>query len=151
MRFGLFGTGPWAHLAHAPALAGHSGVDLIGVWGRNPDRAAELAGQYGARPYAGIDELIADVDAVAIALPPDVQAPLALAAARAGCHLLLDKPVAFTATTSARSSRRATRSAARPGAARAAACGTWGRTRSRWSCRCSARSSRWPGWPARGT
>jgi predicted dehydrogenase len=33
---------------------------------------------------------------VAIALPPDVQAPIALEAARAGKHLLLDKPVAFT-------------------------------------------------------
>ena len=97
MRFGLFGTGPWAHLAHAPALAGHPGAELVGVWGRNPDKAAELAGSHGAEAYAEIDLLIADVDAVAIALPPDVQAPIALRAARAGKHLLLDKPVAFTA------------------------------------------------------
>src|ERR1700733_1882410 len=96
MRFGLFGTGPWAHLAHAPALAAHESVELVGVWGRKPDKAAELAGQYGAQPYAEVDDLIADVDAVAIALPPDVQAPIALRAARAGKHLLLDKPVAFT-------------------------------------------------------
>ncbi|MGX6606253.1 Gfo/Idh/MocA family protein [Micromonosporaceae bacterium Da 78-11] len=96
MRFGLFGTGPWAHLAHAPALAAHEGVEFIGVWGRNPDKAAELAAQYGAKPYAEIDALLDDVDAVAIALPPDVQAPIALRAARAGKHLLLDKPVAFT-------------------------------------------------------
>jgi predicted dehydrogenase len=96
MRFGLFGTGPWAHLAHAPALGAHDSVEFVGVWGRNPDKAAELAGQYGARPYAEIDALIADVDAVAIALPPDVQAPIALKAARAGKHLLLDKPIAFT-------------------------------------------------------
>ncbi|GAA0540505.1 Gfo/Idh/MocA family oxidoreductase [Paractinoplanes ferrugineus] len=97
MRFGLFGTGPWAHQAHAPALAEHPDVELVGVWGRNPDKAAELAGQFDAQPYAEIDALLADVDAVAIALPPDVQAPLALRAARAGKHLLLDKPVAFTA------------------------------------------------------
>jgi predicted dehydrogenase len=96
MRFGLFGTGPWAHLAHAPALAAHESVEFVGVWGRNPDKAAELAGQYGAKPYTEIDDLLADVDAVAIALPPDVQAPIALRAARAGKHLLLDKPVAFT-------------------------------------------------------
>jgi predicted dehydrogenase len=96
MRFGLFGTGPWAHLAHAPALAEHKDVDLVGVWGRNPDKAAALAGEHGARAYAEIDDLIADVDAVAVALPPDVQAPIALRAARAGKHLLLDKPVAFT-------------------------------------------------------
>jgi predicted dehydrogenase len=35
------------------------------------------------------------VDAVAVALPPHVQAPLAVRAARAGRHLLLDKPVAL--------------------------------------------------------
>jgi predicted dehydrogenase len=96
MRFGLFGTGPWAHMAHAPALTAHESVELVGVWGRNPDKAAELASLHHAQPYAEIDALIADVDAVAIALPPDVQAPIALRAARSGKHLLLDKPVAFT-------------------------------------------------------
>ena len=96
MRFGLFGTGPWAHQAHAPALAAHPDVEFVGVWGRDPAKAAELAGLHGARAYAGRAELIADVDAVAIALPPDVQAPIALHAAREGRHLLLDKPVAFT-------------------------------------------------------
>lgn len=96
MRFGLFGTGPWAQQAHAPALAAHASVDLIGVWGRDPAKAGDLAGRHGVAAYADIDALIADVDAVAVALPPDVQAPLALRAARAGRHLLLDKPVAFT-------------------------------------------------------
>ena len=96
MRFGLFGTGPWAHMAHAPALAAHPDVEFVGVWGRNPDKAAELAQEHGARPYREIASLIADVDAIAVALPPDVQAPIALEAARAGKHLLLDKPIAFT-------------------------------------------------------
>jgi predicted dehydrogenase len=95
MRFGLFGTGPWAHLAHAPALTDHQDVEFVGVWGRDPDKAAALASEHGAKAYAKIDDLIGDVDAVAIALPPDVQAPIALRAARAGRHLLLDKPVAF--------------------------------------------------------
>ncbi|GGL18349.1 Gfo/Idh/MocA family protein [Mangrovihabitans endophyticus] len=96
MRFGLFGTGPWAHMAHAPALAAHKDVEFVGVWGRNEAKAAELAGEYGAAAYSDVDALIADVDAIAVALPPDVQAPIALSAARAGRHLLLDKPVAFT-------------------------------------------------------
>ncbi|WP_367318994.1 Gfo/Idh/MocA family protein [Streptomyces sp. HUAS ZL42] len=96
MRIGLLGTGPWAQMAHAPALGGHDGVDFAGVWGRRPDAAKELAAQYGVRAYDDIDALLADVDAVAVALPPDVQAELAVRAARAGRHLLLDKPLAPT-------------------------------------------------------
>lgn len=102
MRFGLFGTGPWAHLAHAPGLATHDGVEFVGVWGRNEVKAAELAHRYGARPYSSVDGLIEDVEAIAVALPPDVQAPIALRAARAGRHLLLDKPVAFEPAEAAR-------------------------------------------------
>jgi predicted dehydrogenase len=83
-------------MAHAPGLAAHPGVEFIGVWGRNPRKAAVLADAHGATAYPTIDRLIADVDAIAVALPPDVQAPIALTAARAGKHLLLDKPVAFT-------------------------------------------------------
>ncbi|MFD7303281.1 MULTISPECIES: Gfo/Idh/MocA family protein [Streptomyces] len=96
MRIGLLGTGPWARMAHAPALAGHEAVDFAGVWGRRPDAAKELADRYGVRPYDDVDTLLADVDAVAVALPPDVQAELAARAARAGRHLLLDKPLAVT-------------------------------------------------------
>src|SRR4051794_18827552 len=95
MRFGLFGTGPWAHLAHAPGLAAHPDAELAGVWGRNGTKAAELAAEYGAEAYPTVESLIDEVEAVAIALPPVVQAPIALAAAQAGKHLLLDKPVAF--------------------------------------------------------
>ncbi|MDB1089990.1 Gfo/Idh/MocA family oxidoreductase [Streptomyces sp. ACA25] len=97
MRFGLLGTGPWALRTHGPALVRHPDAELVGVWGRRPEAAAELAGQLGARVYADPDALFADCDAVALALPPDVQAPLAVRAAEAGCHLLLDKPVATTA------------------------------------------------------
>ena len=98
MRFGLFGTGPWAYEAHAPGLAAHRDVEFVGVWGRDEAKAAALADRYAAKPYRSEEALIDDVEAVAIALPPDVQAPLALRAARAARHLLLDKPVAFQAT-----------------------------------------------------
>jgi predicted dehydrogenase len=96
MRFGLLGTGHWAAEAHAAALVAAPDVTLAGVWGRNPEKAALLAGRYGTRAYSDVDALLAEVDAVAIALPPDVQAPLAARAARAGKHLFLDKPVALT-------------------------------------------------------
>ncbi|MFF8829147.1 Gfo/Idh/MocA family protein [Streptomyces sp. NPDC015131] len=93
-RIGLLGTGPWADRTHAPALAAHPGVTFSGVWGRRPEAAAALASAHGTRAYDDVDALFAASDAVAFALPPDVQAPLAARAAAAGCHLLLDKPVA---------------------------------------------------------
>ncbi|MCQ9133003.1 MULTISPECIES: Gfo/Idh/MocA family oxidoreductase [Streptomyces] len=98
MRIGLLGTGPWAGMVHAPVLASHEGLDFVGVWGRRPQAAKELADRHGTRAYDDVDVLIADVDAVAVALPPDVQARLATRAAGAGRHLLLDKPVAATVT-----------------------------------------------------
>ena len=96
MRIGLLGTGPWARMAHAPALSAHPELDFAGVWGRRPDAAKDLADEHGTRAYDDVDALLADVDAVAVALPPDVQADLAARAARAGRHLLLDKPLATT-------------------------------------------------------
>jgi len=96
MRIGLLGTGPWAQMAHAPALSGHDAWDFAGVWGRHPDAAKELADAHGVPAYDDVNALLADVDAVAVALPPSVQAELAVRAARAGRHLLLDKPLAPT-------------------------------------------------------
>ena len=96
LRFGLLGTGYWAAETHAAGLHGHPDAQFVGVWGRDPGKARALAERYGVRAYADVDALIGDVDALAVALPPGVQAPLATRAARAGRHLLLDKPVALT-------------------------------------------------------
>ncbi|MFE1462810.1 Gfo/Idh/MocA family protein [Streptomyces nigra] len=96
MRIGLLGTGPWAQMAHAPALSAHGELDFVGVWGRRTAPTKELADAHGVRAYDDVDALIADVDAVAVALPPAIQAELAARAARAGRHLLLDKPLAPT-------------------------------------------------------
>src|SRR5712691_4460757 len=100
LRFGLVGTGYWARIAHAPALASASasaeGIELAAVWGRDPQAAAALAEAHGATGYEDIAAFLAAVDGVAFAVPPDVQAPIAATAARAGKHLLLEKPVALT-------------------------------------------------------
>jgi predicted dehydrogenase len=96
MRFGLVGTGYWARITHAPALAGTPGAELTAVWGRDPDAAAALAREYGATSYSDFGRFLDNVDAVAFAVPPHVQAPLAQRAARAGRHLLLEKPVALS-------------------------------------------------------
>ena len=96
LRFGVLGTGYWAEEAHATALAAHPGTELVGVWGRDPAKTEAFAARFGIRGHADLDRLLAEVDAVAIAVPPDVQAELAVAAAAAGRHLLLDKPLALS-------------------------------------------------------
>ncbi|MGW5239851.1 Gfo/Idh/MocA family protein [Monashia sp. NPDC004114] len=102
MRFGLVGTGPWATMTHGPGLVAASGVDLVGVWGRSPHKCRVLADSLGTAVFEDYDELLAAVDAVAFAVPPVVQAEMALVAARAGKHLLLDKPVAMDAESARR-------------------------------------------------
>jgi predicted dehydrogenase len=94
MRFGLIGTGPWASMAHGPGLVAVEEVELVGVWGRHAERAGRLAQQLGSTAYDDYAALLRDVDAVAFSVPPDVQAAMAIEAATAGKHLLLDKPVA---------------------------------------------------------
>jgi len=96
MRFGLVGTGYWARVTHAPALARTEGTELTAVWGRDRQAAAGLAAEYRATPYHDVAAFLAGVDAVSFAVPPDVQAPIATQAAREGKHLLLEKPVALT-------------------------------------------------------
>jgi predicted dehydrogenase len=82
-------------LTHAPGIASADGVELAAVCSRDRDRAADVADEFGAAAYDDFDAMLEDVDAVAFAVPPDVQATLAAAAARAGKHLLLEKPLAL--------------------------------------------------------
>ena len=96
MRFGLVGTGFWAETVHAAGIAAHPRTELAAVWGRDPGKAEALAEKFGAEPYTEIEALIDAVDAVAFAVPPDVQAELAVPAAEAGRSLLLEKPLALS-------------------------------------------------------
>jgi len=96
VRFGLLGTGHWAAETQGAAIAAHPSAELAGVWGRDQAKAKAVATRFDTTPYPDLDALLADVDAVAVAVPPDVQAELAVRAARAGRHLLLDKPLALT-------------------------------------------------------
>ncbi|MGE0298517.1 MAG: Gfo/Idh/MocA family protein [Pseudonocardia sp.] len=97
LRVGLVGAGPWAEAVHAPALAAHARTELAGVWARRPEAAAAIAKRFGGAVYEKVDDLIADVEAVAFAVPPAVQGALAVQAAAAGRHLLCEKPLADTA------------------------------------------------------
>lgn len=99
LRFGLVGTGYWARVAHAPALASAAGIEFTGVWGRDPRKAGALATTHHAAAHSDYGAFLADVDAVAFSVPPDVQGELALRAAHAGKHLLLEKPLCTEAAT----------------------------------------------------
>ncbi len=64
------------------------------MWTRRPALAAELAAAHGAVAFADVDALIDAVDVVALSVPPAVQPDIAIAAARAGRHVILEKPIA---------------------------------------------------------
>jgi predicted dehydrogenase len=93
LRMGVVGTGYWARVVHAAGVAAHPDVDLVGVWGRDLEKATALADEHGAQAYADFDALLEEVDLLTFAVPPQVQAELSLRAAEAGKHLLLEKPI----------------------------------------------------------
>ena len=96
LRFGVLGTGYWADVCHAAGLAAHPDAELVGIWGRDPAKAGVLAARHGVAAEAELEALLEKVDAVSVAVPPDVQAELAVRAAEAGRHLLLEKPLALS-------------------------------------------------------
>jgi len=95
LRVGVAGAGPWALLFHAPMVAAHADTTLTAVWARRLSAAEEVAGPHGAAAHDAFDRFLDEVDAVAFAVPPDVQVVLAARAARAGKALLLEKPLSL--------------------------------------------------------
>jgi predicted dehydrogenase len=96
MRFGVLGTGFWAQRIHAASLAEHDDAELVGVWGRDLAKAKAVGAEFEVAGFGDIETLLAQVDAVSIALPPPVQVEFAMQAAEAGKHLLLEKPIALS-------------------------------------------------------
>jgi predicted dehydrogenase len=109
LRFGLIGTGYWARSVHAAGVQQHPRADLVGVWGRDSRKSADLATELGTRSYSDVDALLGDVDALTFAVPPEVQSDLAVRAAEAGRHLLLEKPIATSLADAERLEAAATR------------------------------------------
>jgi predicted dehydrogenase len=110
MRVGLIGSGYWARRVHGASVAQNPRTELVGVWGRDAARTAEAAAELETKPFAELAALLEGVDALTFAVPPDVQASIALHAARVGKHLLLEKPLA-TSVEDARSIEAAVREA----------------------------------------
>ena len=80
------------------------GVDVRGVLGSTPERAAARAEALGVRrAYASLDEILADtsVDVVHVTSPNHLHVPQATAVLAAGKHVICEKPLALTADESA--------------------------------------------------
>ena len=95
---GLIGFGQWARQAYAPLLGEMPQVRVVSVAARS-HTTRELAKEtFGAetKTFADYHELLNDstVDAVLIALPNSLHAPVLQAAARSNKHLFFEPPVA---------------------------------------------------------
>jgi 1,5-anhydro-D-fructose reductase (1,5-anhydro-D-mannitol-forming) len=100
VRWGILGCGDVAEKKSGPALYKASGSELVAVMRRDRAKAEDFARRHGAkRAYDTVDALLADteIDAVYIATPPHLHCEQTLAAARAGKHVLVEKPMALNA------------------------------------------------------
>lgn len=97
LRIGIIGAG-FMGRQHAASVVGIAEIRLAGVADEDGERAAELAGQHGARSWSSASDMISsgEVDAVIVATPTDTHAPLAIEALDAGIHAFVEKPVART-------------------------------------------------------
>jgi predicted dehydrogenase len=99
IRWGLIGCGDIAEKRVAPAMRDLDGHSIRAVARGDASRVHDFAERFGAeQAYASAEEVIADpqVDAVYLATPVNLHLPHTLAAARAGKHVLCEKPMALT-------------------------------------------------------
>ena len=94
LRFGVIGAGGIARRKTIPAMLRAANVELVAVM--DPSQAEEIAQQFGvAHAYATEEHLLADpaVQAVYIASPLHCHARHIAMAAKAGKHILCEKPL----------------------------------------------------------
>lgn len=100
LNIAMIATGGIADKQLAPAIAEAPNAQLWSVYSRDKARASEFAGRHGAvSPSAAYDDLDAlladdDLDAILIASPDKLHSDQAIRAARAGKHILTEKPMA---------------------------------------------------------
>lgn len=97
LRVALLGCGGVAR-RHADAVAAlpHD-LELVACCGRDVRRTAAFAGRHGASAYTDVDEMlrVERPDLVIVTLPPFARGDLVQRVARAGVHLLVEKPLAL--------------------------------------------------------
>jgi UDP-N-acetyl-2-amino-2-deoxyglucuronate dehydrogenase len=95
--FGIIGCGTIAHF-HARAIEDVRGAKLVACYDTVPAAADKLAEATGCKPYHDLDAMLADpaVDLVTIGTPSGAHLEPAVAAARAGKHVIVEKPLEIT-------------------------------------------------------
>jgi predicted dehydrogenase len=94
MRIGLVGCGNISD-THARAARSIPGVEIVALFGRTEEKAEHIAALHGGTVYTDFDAFLrhAPMDVVAIGSPSGLHAEQAAAAARAGFHVLVEKPL----------------------------------------------------------
>src|SRR5271163_1901407 len=104
LRFGVIGAGGIG-LEHLSSLSQCPRATAVAIAENNPARAKEASERFKIpRSYSDYNELLdqADIDAVTIALPNHLHAPVAIAALKARKHVMLEKPMAMNAKEASR-------------------------------------------------
>jgi len=99
LRWGILGCGNVAENKGGPPLYTVDDSELIAVMRRDRAKAQDFAERHGAkRAYADVDQLLSDdeINAVYIATPPYLHCEQTILTARAGKHVLCEKPMAMT-------------------------------------------------------
>jgi UDP-N-acetyl-2-amino-2-deoxyglucuronate dehydrogenase len=98
MRYGIVGAGMIAEF-HARAIAAMPDAELVAVFARRAEAAAALTETFGGTAYADYDQFLAHdgLDIVTICTPSGAHLEPVTAAARAGKHIICEKPLEVTA------------------------------------------------------
>jgi predicted dehydrogenase len=97
-RIGIIGAGFWAAYFYLPFLERHSEARCVGVVRRNREALAAFGRAYELEVRSdSVEELLAaGCDGVVVASPNPLHCEHAVAALRAGCHVLVEKPMSVT-------------------------------------------------------
>ncbi len=97
LRLGVAGLGR-GFMLMLPTLAQHAKLHLTAAADPRPEATAQFARDFGARSYASVAELCRDpeLDAIYVASPHQLHQEHVTLAARAGKHVLVEKPMALS-------------------------------------------------------
>ena len=95
VRVGVWGAGVWGE-KHVRVYQGLENAELVGVHDHHAGRGSEVAGRHGCRAFERPEALLAECEAVSIAVPTADHRSATEQALAAGCHVLVEKPIATT-------------------------------------------------------